>query len=121
MAYSVTITYIAPTAPSETSIGAGIGALWNPESYVDTAGLADTVYDTNVAGFGVSPLPEPYASTSFPLPVPFAQFKVAAMTALGLNTFSVDSFAEATWYVNAGQQLASQGFTVTVSDGTESV
>jgi hypothetical protein len=117
MAYSVTITYVAPVAPAAGPVGAGIGALWNPESYVDGSGMDGTVYDTNKPGFGSTVVPEPYASTSFPLPSPLAQFKVATATAAHINTFDVDTFAEAEYYVETGKELASQGFTVTVVEG----
>ena len=88
-------------------------------SYVDTPAYAGTVYDTNVEGFGQLNIMEPYATTSFPFPVPLAQFKLAVVGTDGDGgkevEFTVDTYEEAFWYMTAGAQLKDQGFTVTVT------
>ena len=114
MAYTVTIAYAGVPAPASIPFVSPICSLYVPtNSYIDTAAYAGTVYDTNVDGFGKINLMEPYATTSFPFPVPLAQFKVAA---LGSPVeFTVDSYMEAFWYTEAGKVLKEQGFTVTVA------
>ena len=62
---------------------------------------------------------EPYATTSFPYPVPLAQFKLAVVgeddgEGGKTVTFTVDTYEEAFWYMQAGSVLGDQGFTVTV-------
>jgi hypothetical protein len=78
----------------------------------------------NTRGFGSIDLMDPYADTSFPFPVPLAQFKLAVVGEDEMNddtptgrktvTFTVDSYMEAFWYMEAGKALADQGFEVTV-------
>lgn len=113
MAYNVTITYTAPVAPADVTLA--LFSIWTPSSYVDSQGYNSSVYDTNKPGFGTIAVPEPYATTSFPSASPLFQFKVATAVASGINAFSTDSFSEAMWYAQAGKDLASQGFTVTVA------
>lgn len=119
--YAITITYVKPVAPAVPSAqavgGVGIGAVWTPESYVDGAAMNNTVYDTNKPGFGLLATVAPYDGGKFPLPIPMAQFDVATATEAGINTFDVDTFAEAEYYVETGKALASQGFHVTVAKG----
>ena len=62
---------------------------------------------------------EPYATTAFPYPVPLAQFKVAVLSDDNEVEFTVDSYMEAYYYTEAGKALASQGFTVTVTEAEE--
>ena len=115
MAYTVTIVYAGVSAPASIPFVSPICALYQPtNSYIDTAAYAGTVYDTNVDGFGAIDLMEPYKTTSFPYPVPLAQFKVAVVGEENTATFTVDSYEEAFWYMEAGKALADQGFTVTV-------
>ena len=68
---------------------------------------------------------EPYASTSFPFPVPLAQFKVAVIGTPVTTSdpdgpkyveFDVDTYMEAFWYKQAGVALADQGFVVEVTE-----
>ena len=63
---------------------------------------------------GVIDVLEPCASTAFPFPVPLAQFKVAVVSDTNTATFTVDTYMEAFWYMDAGKALADQGFTVAV-------
>ena len=135
MAYTVTIVYAGVQEPASIPFVSPICAQYVPtNSYVDTAAYDGTVYDMNVKGFGVIDLVEPYATTSFPYPVPLAQFKLATVgedvldgdeqpTGAKTVTFTVASYADAFWYMEAGKALAEQGFTVTVepveSDGND--
>lgn len=120
MAYTITITYTGVTAPSAALVSP-VCRLYTPDnSYVDTAAYAGTVYDTNVDGFGFIDLMEPYKTTSFPFPVPLAQFKAAVVGAVQNDgsykvEFTVDSYMEAFWYAQVGEQVKDQGFTVTVA------
>lgn len=120
MAYTVTITYKGPEAPTNIPFVSPICALYVPtNSYVDTPAYEGTVYDTNVPGFGKINVMEPYATTSFPYPVPLAQFKLAVVgeddgEGGKTVTFTVDTYEEAFWYMEAGAQLVDQGFTVEV-------
>ena len=118
MSYTVNIAYAGPAVESVPFV-TPICALYTPQnSYIDTAAYAGTVYDTNVAGFGKIDLMEPYATTSFPFPVPLAQFKVALVGGSPVE-FVVETYQEAFWYMTAGKQLKSQGFTVTVTENEE--
>ena len=111
MAYTVTITYAGPANPSDLRIPAPIYPIYVPSnSYVDTAAYDGTVYDTNVKGFGYINVMEPYATTNFPFPVPLAQFKVAVVGESNEVTFTVETYMEAFYYMEAGRALASQGF-----------
>ena len=128
MAYTVTIVYAGVQEPTSIPFVSPICAQYVPtNSYVDTAAYDGTVYDMNVKGFGTIDLVEPYATTSFPYPVPLAQFKLATVgtdvldgddqpTGAKTVTFTVDSYADAFWYMEAGKALADQGFTVTVEE-----
>lgn len=84
-----------------------------------------SIYATNVPGWGTIPAVEPYATTSIPLPVALAQFKLAAVgdemvddethEVIGHEVeFEVEDYKEAFYYKTLGIQLADQGFTVTV-------
>lgn len=121
MAYTVKIVYTGPEAPTNIPFVNPICALYFPtNSYVDTPAYEGTVYDTNVPGFGSVPVMEPYASTSFPFPLPLAQFKVAVVGEDGESgkecEFTVDTYEEAFYYMEAGAALKDQGFTVTVTE-----
>lgn len=122
MSYKVKIVYNGPKEPENITFVTPICSLYNPgDSYIDTNAYKDTVYDTNVPGFGKINLMEPYASTAFPFPVPLAQFKLAVIgeddgTAGKKVEFTVDSYMEAFWYKEAGAALADQGFTVTITE-----
>lgn len=112
MSYNVTITYSGPATESITVVNP-ICRIFTPQNcYADTAAYAGTVYDTNVDGFGTIDLMEPYATTSFPYPVPLAQFKVAVLDDSHTVTFAVETYMEAFYYMEAGKALAAQGFTV---------
>lgn len=126
MGYKVTIKYTGPAKPESIRFVSPICPTFvNAGSYADSPAYKDTVYDTNVRGFGKIDLMEPFASTSFPFPVPLTQFKVAV---IGVETkggegnvshkvsFTVDTYMEAFWYTEAGRALADQGFEVTVVD-----
>lgn len=120
MAYTIKIVYSGVPAPTNIPFVSPIAPLYVPtNSYIDTPAYEGTVYDTNVAGFGQLNIMEPYASTSFPYPVPLAQFKLAVVGTDGDNgkevEFTVDTYEEAFWYMTAGEQLKDQGFTVTVT------
>lgn len=124
--YKIKITYNGPAKPESIRFVAPICPIYCPcNSYTDTAGYDGTVYDTNVKGFGEIDVMEPYASTSFPFPVPLAQFKVAVIgtpvTASDQDgpkyvEFDVDTYMEAFWYKQAGVALADQGFVVEVTE-----
>lgn len=128
MAYNVTITYKGQAAESIPFVNPICRMFVPDNSYVDTKAYEGTVYDTNPKGFGKIDLMEPYASTSFPFPVPLTQFKLAvigedAKDSSGNVTgkkvsFNVDSYMEAYWYTQAGAALADQGFTVDVKEVT---
>lgn len=125
MAYNITITYAGVQAPESLPFVAPVCSIFLPtNSYIDTEAYAGTVYDTNVSGFGKIDLMDPYADTSFPFPVPLAQFKLAVIGTDVLDSddqptgakqvqFTVDSYMEAFYYMEAGKALADQGFTVT--------
>ena len=127
MAYTVTIKYAGVQTPESIPFVSPICSLFLPtNAYIDTAAYAGTVYDTNVKGFGKIDLMDPYADTSFPFPVPLAQFKLAVVGEDVLDgedqptgekqvVFTVDSYTEAFYYMEAGKALADQGFTVTVA------
>lgn len=136
MAYQVEIVYKGREKDVER-VAASICSIMKPNgSYIDTpvfkegypvdAESADkkygtSVYATNVDGFGSIEPEEPFASTSFPFPVPMAQFKVAVIAdekdANGNPkvTFDVEDYKEAYYYKQAGAALANQGFEVTVT------
>jgi hypothetical protein len=115
MAYTVTITYAGPANPSDIRLVSPISAIYVPSnSYVDTAAYDGTVYDTNVKGMGQINVMEPYATTAFPFPVPLAQFRLAVVGEENSVEFTVDTYMEAFWYMDAGRALKDQGFTVTV-------
>ena len=129
--YTVTIKYTGVSG--EVAIGpAPIARLWNPEgSYIDSAAYEGSVYDTNVEGWGEIAPVSPYDSTSIPYPVALAQFKLATVGEDLLNddnevigkqvSFDVDDYKEAFYYKTIGEQMADQGFEVTVEkvDATE--
>lgn len=126
MAYTVTIKYTGVSG--QVAIGpAPIARLWNPDgSYIDSAAYEGTVYDTNVEGWGEVPAVAPYDSTSIPYPVALAQFKLATVgedlldgeeNVIGKQvSFTVDDYKEAFYYKTIGEQMADQGFEVTVEE-----
>lgn len=126
--YKVKIIYNGPANPEHIRFVSPICPVYCPcNSYVDTAAYKDTCYDTNIEGFGKIDVLEPYASTSFPFPVPLSQFKVAVIgkpvNAEAPNgpkyvEFNVDSYMEAFWYTQAGIALADQGFVVESTPNT---
>lgn len=128
--YTVTIKYTGVSG--EVAIGpAPIARLWNPEgSYIDSAAYEGSVYDTNVEGWGEIAPVSPYDSTSIPYPVALAQFKLATVGEDLLNddnevigkqvSFDVDDYKEAFFYKTLGEQMADQGFEVTVKAASES-
>ena len=125
--YTVKIVYSGVAAPEDIRFASPISPLYCPtNSYIHTDAYEGTVYDTDVKGMGSIAPVEPYASTAFPFPVSMAQFKLATVgtdvigedgVATGAKevTFEVDNYAEAFWYMQAGEELADQGFTVTVT------
>lgn len=132
--YTVTIKYTGVSG--EVAIGpAPIARLWSPDgSYIDSAAYEGSVYDTNVEGWGELPPVSPYDSTSIPYSVALAQFKIATVgedlldgddNVIGKQvTFDVEDYKEAFYYKTLGEQMADQGFEVTVeaasaSDGGE--
>ncbi len=141
MAFNVTIKYLGKeAAATDTMVVAPIYRLMVPaKSYIDMPAYTNPDYPahtdpvqtaeevnfmtrkyaTNVDGWGgCLPLPEPYASTSIPLPVPLAQFKLALLSGEEV-TFEAD-FQQAMYYANIGPALISEGFEVTVkSDDTQ--
>ena len=125
MVYNVKIVYTGPAVESIPYVNP-ICRLFVPNnSYIDTPSYDGTVYDTNVDGFGKIDLMEPYATTSFPFPVPLAQFKLAVVGKYDKKAggkvveFRVPSYMEAFWYMQAGVSLADQGFAVEVKPMTE--
>lgn len=116
MSYSVTIVYNGPKVDTLPVVNP-ICRIFTPQNcYADTAAYAGTVYDTNVDGFGTIDLMEPYATTSFPFPVPLAQFKCALIADNNTAEFTIDTYMEAFYFTEAGKALADQGFTVTVTE-----
>lgn len=134
MAYTVTIKYVAPE--QETfQVAMPIASIFQPcGSYVDSAVMVDggpirdskkniygkSIYATNVNGWGEIEVKEPFASTSIPMPVALAQFKLAVADAIdgtgdGVFTFDVEDYKEAVYYATIGEQMADQGFQVTVA------
>ena len=114
--FTVNIKFNGVPAALE-NITAQICRIFAPKSsYVDTAAYAGTVYDTNVDGFGANAPLEPFASTSVPFPVALAQFKLAVVGANNEVTFDVADYKEAFYYKTIGDQMADQGFTVTVGE-----
>lgn len=123
MAYKVTIVYTGPAVPENIPFVSPICRMYTPGgSYINTPAYKETVYDTHVDGFGYLNVMEPYASTSFPFPVPLAQFKMAVVGEDDATTggkkveFNVNTYMEAFWYTEAGRVLATQGFTVSVEE-----
>lgn len=126
MAYKITITYAGLTQdPSQ--IIAPVCRLYRPDnSYIDTVaykegvpgehGYGPSVYATNVDGMGSIVKMEPFATTSIPFPVPLAQFKLAVVGKNNTVTFTVDDYKEAFYYMEMGEALKDQGFTVEVVD-----
>ena len=124
MAYKITITYAGLTQdPSQ--IIAPVCRLYRPDnSYIDTVaykegvpgehGYGPSVYATNVDGMGSIAKMEPFATTSIPFPVPLAQFKLAVVGKNNTVTFTVDDYKEAFYYMEMGEALKDQGFTVDV-------
>lgn len=115
MAYTVNIKYTGPKVDSIRFVYPICPVFFPTNSYADSPAYSGTVYDTNVKGFGEIDLMEPYKTTSFPFPIPLAQFKLAAVGEDGEVEFTVDTYMEAFWYTQAGLALADQGFTVTVT------
>lgn len=120
MAYTISIAYAGLTQPVDERCFWEIPRTWGPKrSYIDTKPYEGTVYDTNIDGWGFIEMPEPYASTSLPFPVPLAQFKLATMG--GVVTFETDDYKEAFYYAEVGAAVADQGFeiVVTAADGSQ--
>lgn len=127
MGTKITITYDPSKVQApDTRPQAQIMDTFDPStSYVNSAAYEGTRYDSNVKGKGYMPQKEPYASTSIPLPVPFAQFKmkVQGETAnTGVQTLQIEvaDYKEVMHYKQLGEDLASQGFAVEVDDGSAS-
>lgn len=123
MSYNVKIVYTGPAQPESIQFVNPICRMYTPgSSYIESPAYEGTVYDTHIDGFGTLNILEPYASTSFPFPVPLAQFKLAIVGEDDEETggkkveFTVDTYMEAFWYMEAGRELASQGFAVTVEE-----
>ena len=134
MAYTVTIKYVAPDQEA-CQVAMPIASIFQPcGSYVDSAVMVDggpirdgeeniygkSIYATNVNGWGEIEVKEPFASTSIPMPVALAQFKLAVADAIdgtgdGVFTFDVEDYKEAVYYATIGEQMADQGFQVTVA------
>lgn len=137
MAYLVNIVYKGKEKDVER-LSASICSIMKPNgSYVDApvfkegypVGKAakdkkyrESVYATNVDGFGHIDVEEPFATTSFPYPVPLAQFKAAVIAAEADEagnpkvSFEVEDYKEAFYYKEAGKAMADQGFEVTVTN-----
>lgn len=130
MKYTITIEYRGKETNVER-IACPICRIFTPSaSYVDTVAYEGTTWDTNVDGWGSTPVVEPYASTSIPFPVPLAQFKLAVVgtpivgeggkQVIGHSVkFTTEDYKEAFYYKQVGAALADQGFTVTVKDDAE--
>lgn len=136
MAYSIKITYKGEQTDVE-QVAASICPIMLPNtSYADTPVFEEgykvgdeakdkkygkSVYATNVDGFGSIDVKEPFKTTSFPFPVPLAQFKVAVIAddkdehGNPYVEFDVEDYKEAMYYKEAGIKLADQGFEVKVT------
>lgn len=119
MAYTVTIKYTGPATDNIRFVYPICPVFLPTNSYVDTTALDGTVYDTNVKGLGDFSVAEPFKTTSFPFPVPLAQFKVAALGTSGTLEITVETQTEALWYKQIGDQIADQGFEVTIAEVEE--
>lgn len=129
MAYTITITYKGVEKEIEGKV-VPICRYFSPDnSYIDTpvfkegypqdADAADknygkSVYATNVEGWGELGTKDPYDTTSIPMPVPMAQFKMAAMAEDNKFVFEVEDYREAMYYAELGRQMADQGFDIQV-------
>lgn len=128
--YTIKITYKCPQDNVADLKVLPISGSYEPTgSYTESAAYDGTVYDTNVRGWGSINLPEPYASTSFPFPVPMAQFKLATVgkdvigddgkpTGEKFVEFKTADYKEAFYYKDCGASMAGQGFTVEVTEDT---
>ena len=123
MAYTVKITYTPPVAPEERD-PLSICPVFNPDnSYVDSQAYTEgheedygkSVFATNIKGWGSHEVPEPYASTGFPMTVPMAQFHAAVVGDSNVVEFEVEDHKEGLMYKTFGAQLADQGFKVEVT------
>lgn len=122
MAYKIVITYVGVPVDADRLV-APICRIYTPDnSYVDTEAYENTVYDTNVGGFGSIDLLEPFATTSIPFPLPLAQFKLAVVAENGEVEFEVFDYKEAFYYKQLGAAMYDQGFRIEVTEidpGTE--
>ena len=130
MAYTVAIEYKGVEQELE-KICAPIMRLFQPNnSYIDTPAYTEgipadkpddekisgkSVYATNVDGWGSLDMAEPFATTSVPMSGPLAQFKLAVVGEDNKVEFEVDDYKEAFYYQQLGDQMADQGFVVTVT------
>lgn len=134
MAYTVKIVYKGVEKDIEKLVAPICRCYVPASSYIDTPVYTEghpvgeetkdyekSVYATNVDGFGEIPVMEPYATTSIPLPVALAQFKVAVVAdakdenGFPFVEFDVEDYKEAFYYRSLGQELAEQGFEVAVA------
>ncbi len=126
MAYKVTIKYDGIKRPDVDAV-APIARMFIPNnSYVDSevfteggpvgneAKYGKSIYATNTQGFGDINVPEPYATTSIPLPTALAQFKFASLAEDGKIELTVENYSVASYYSELGASLKEQGFTVDV-------
>jgi hypothetical protein len=124
--YRVTITYVGVQQDPEMIV-APICQLFKPTpSYVDTIaykegvagenGYGPSVYRPNTPGMGHIDLPDHFAETSIPFPIPLTQFRLAVVGEDNTVTFEVSDYKEAFYYKEVGAALKDQGFDVVVED-----
>ena len=117
MGYSITITYTGVSTDNLVNAGMPICGTYVPtNSYVDSEAYKDTVYNTNVPGFGYVTSLADYVAANTMHPGVLAQFKAAAESTEKTITFTVDDPYMATYYSELNGKIA--GYTVEVKNNT---
>lgn len=120
--YTVTIVYNGPVVADVVRPGMNIARTFiQAESYVDTAALDGTIYDTNVDGWGSLEGLDPFGLGTYK----FAWFGQAIDAAAAAEksgesndgvTFEVEGADEKLYWDVMTKAMASQGFVVTVAE-----
>lgn len=113
---SITIKYTAPEAPVEANVDQICAFFLPTNSYVDTEVYQDTIWDTNVDGFGTWEGFVAYLEKISAAPNVLILFKAAARD--GEITFEENDPKQVEYIKEIGLELAPYGFEV--SDGSES-
>jgi len=120
--YTVTIVYNGPVVADVVRPGMNIARTFiQAQSYVDTAALDGTIYDTNVDGWGSLEGLDPFGDGTYK----FAWFGQAIDTAAAAEksgetnegvSFEVAGADEKLYWDVMTKAMASQGFVVTVTE-----